>query len=158
MTPLTLSIPTADGTCPATLFGADLPPGSPGVILYMDIFGPRPSLHTMAARLAENGYVTLLPDLFYRAGKYGPFDPATAFADPATRAALMELRASATLAMTTADTAPFTAALQSRGCTRIGTTGYCMGGAHALTAAAASDAIHAAASFHGGNLASDAPD
>ena len=41
----------------------------------------------------------------------------------------------------------------------IGIVGYCMGGARALNAAAAyPDRIRAAASFHGGNLASDAPD
>jgi carboxymethylenebutenolidase len=42
---------------------------------------------------------------------------------------------------------------------RIGTVGYCMGGARALNAAASyPDRIKAAASFHGGNLASDASD
>ncbi len=48
----------------------------------------------------------------------------------------------------------------SRGVTGpIGTTGYCMGGARAINAAAAHpERIVAAASFHGGNLASDAPD
>jgi carboxymethylenebutenolidase len=42
---------------------------------------------------------------------------------------------------------------------RIGTVGYCMGGSRAIHAAAAyPDRIAAAASFHGGRLASDAPD
>jgi carboxymethylenebutenolidase len=41
----------------------------------------------------------------------------------------------------------------------IGAVGYCMGGARALNAAAAFPGrIKAAASFHGGNLASDAAD
>jgi carboxymethylenebutenolidase len=40
----------------------------------------------------------------------------------------------------------------------VGTTGYCMGGGMALTAAAAHpDRIAAAASFHGGNLATQSP-
>jgi carboxymethylenebutenolidase len=43
--------------------------------------------------------------------------------------------------------------------TRFGCTGYCMGGGLSLTTAAHHpDRIAAAASFHGGNLATDAPD
>jgi carboxymethylenebutenolidase len=42
---------------------------------------------------------------------------------------------------------------------RIGTTGYCMGGLMSLTAAGTyPDRIVAAASYHGGRLATDAPD
>ncbi|HEY6880245.1 MAG TPA: dienelactone hydrolase family protein, partial [Polyangiales bacterium] len=42
---------------------------------------------------------------------------------------------------------------------RIGTTGYCMGGALSLsTAGRFPDRVAAAASFHGGNLATDAVD
>ena len=42
---------------------------------------------------------------------------------------------------------------------KVGTTGYCMGGGMALRTAAAEPAkVAAAASFHGSNLASDAPD
>src|SRR5436190_15152096 len=41
----------------------------------------------------------------------------------------------------------------------IGTTGYCMGGLMSLTAAGTyPDRIAAAASYHGGRLATDAPD
>jgi carboxymethylenebutenolidase len=41
----------------------------------------------------------------------------------------------------------------------IGTTGYCMGGLMSLTAAGTyPDRIVAAASYHGGRLATDAPD
>ncbi len=43
--------------------------------------------------------------------------------------------------------------------TKVGTTGYCMGGGLSLTAATQHpDRIAAAASFHGGHLASEAPD
>ena len=43
--------------------------------------------------------------------------------------------------------------------TKVGTTGYCMGGRLSLMAAGRFPArIGAAASFHGGNIASDAPD
>jgi carboxymethylenebutenolidase len=43
--------------------------------------------------------------------------------------------------------------------TKVGTTGYCMGGSFALTAAGRfPDRVAAAASFHGGQIASTAPD
>ena len=154
-----LDIRTKDGVAKAGLFGAGQGRGT-GVILYMDAFGPRPALDAMASRLAANGYVVLVPDLFYRQGAYGPLDARTAFADEATGAWLRSTMAATTQAMTQADTGAFIEALAAAGVTgSIGTVGYCMGGARALNAAAAHpDRIAAAASFHGGNLASDAPD
>ena len=152
-----ITIETKDGSCPAKVFGAA---GKPGVILYMDAFGPRPGLDGMAERLAGQGYMVLVPDLFYRHGAYGPFDPATAFGDEARRAELMGMIGATTQAMTESDTAAFIAALDDAGAQGpMGAVGYCMGGARALTALAGyPDRIAAAASFHGGNLASDAED
>jgi carboxymethylenebutenolidase len=130
------------------------------VILYMDAFGPRPALYDMAERLAASGYAVLVPDLFYRAGAYGPFDTKTAFTQETTRAQIMGMLHGTTQAMTERDSGAFLDALQHEGVSgRIGVVGYCMGGGRALTAAAAyPDRVVAAASFHGGNLASDAPD
>jgi carboxymethylenebutenolidase len=158
-----ITIATRDGTAKAGLFrsgGASGGGQQPGVILYMDAFGPRPALDGMAERLAEAGYVVLVPDLFYRSGAYGPFDAATGFKDPATRGKIMGLLHATTQAMTAEDSGAFIEALTKGGATgRIGTVGYCMGGARAITAAATyPDRIAAAASFHGGNLAGDAPD
>lgn len=154
-----IEIVTGAGRCPAALFPAE-GGGRSGVILYMDAFGPRDSLHGMAARLAAAGYSVLLPDLFYRAGPYGPYDARTAFGNEATRAELMAMIQATTQAITVADTAAFLQALADAGADGpIGTVGYCMGGARALSAAAAyPERIVAAASFHGGNLASDAED
>jgi len=156
-----ITISTEDGEAKAGLFAAEGPStGRPGVILYMDAFGPRPALDAMAERLAAAGHVVLVPDLFYRAAPYGPFDPATGFTNADSRAQLMALMGGTTAAMTEADTAAFLAALADAGVRgKIGTVGYCMGGPRALIAAAAyPDRIAAAASFHGGGLASDAPD
>jgi carboxymethylenebutenolidase len=156
-------IPTADGEAKASVFappkglsGAD----QPGVILYMDAFGPRPALFGMAGRLASHGYVVLVPDLFYRFGAYGPFDAKTAFENEATRAEIKSMIGSTTQAMTGRDSAAFLDAVARAGATgKIGAVGYCMGGGRAITAAALyPDRIAAAASIHGGNLASDAPD
>jgi len=156
-----IEIETQDGTAKA----AFVPPASPGgaragVILYMDAFGPRASLYEMAERLAGSGYAVLVPDLFYRYGAYGPFDAKTAFANEVTGPQIRKMLAETTQEMTIRDSGAFLEALSENGATGpIGAVGYCMGGARALNAAGAyPDRIVAAASFHGGNLASDAPD
>jgi carboxymethylenebutenolidase len=157
MTKREIEIRTSDGVAGASLFG---PTGGAGVILYMDAFGPRPALDGMAQRLAGEGYAVLVPDLFYRRAPYGPFDAKTAFSVETTARQLRGLLSATTQAMTMADTGAFLDALGREGVTGpIGAVGYCMGGARALNAAAAfPDRIKAAASFHGGNLASDAAD
>ncbi|MFC2967289.1 dienelactone hydrolase family protein [Acidimangrovimonas pyrenivorans] len=152
-----LTVNTEDGTVPATLYGE---PGNPGVLMLMDAFGPRPALADMARRLAGAGYVVLLPDLFYRFGQYGPFDAATAFQDEAKKAELMKMIKGTTQAMTARDTGAFLDVLAEHGgIGPVGVVGYCMGGARALTVAAEYPLrIAAAASFHGGGLASEAED
>ena len=114
----------------------------------------------MAERLANEGYAVLVPDLFYRNAPYGPFDAKTAFANEKSKAALMALVTGTSQEMTITDSAAFLDALAGEGVAGpIGTVGYCMGGARALNVAATHpDRIKAAASFHGGNLASDAAD
>ncbi|AYG61552.1 dienelactone hydrolase family protein [Rhizobium jaguaris] len=155
-----IEINTADGIAKAAIFRPDNGASAErGVIFYMDAMGPRQALYDMAQRLADSGYIVLLPDLFYRFGAYGPFD-GTSFGDPASREAIMTMIRGTTQEMTKRDSAAFLDALTAAGATGpVGTVGYCMGGARALTAAAAySDRIAAAATFHGGNLASDAED
>ena len=159
MTKQDLQIKTLDGVANAGLF-RPAAAAKAGVILYMDAFGPRPALDQMAERLAAEGYVVLVPDLFYRNAPYGPFDAKTAFAVEETKTALMALIGGTTQEMTIRDNAAFLEALSAQGIGGpVGVVGYCMGGARALNAAATHpDRIVAAASFHGGNLASDAAD
>jgi len=153
-----IEVKTSDGVAPAGLFGAGQG-ATTGVIIYMDAFGPRPAMDEMAERMAGLGHVVLVPDLFYRHGAYGPFDARTAFADEARGKQIRSMMAETTQAMTQADTAAFIDVLTKAGAGPIGTVGYCMGGARAINAAAAHPgSIKAAASFHGGNLASDAED
>ena len=156
-----IQINTKDGVAKAGLFrSAAASSSKAGVILYMDAFGPRPALDQMAERLAGEGYAVLVPDLFYRNAPYGPFDAKTAFNDEKGRAALMALIGGTTQDMTIRDSGAFLDALVAEGVTGpVGAVGYCMGGGRALNAAATyPDRIKAAASFHGGNLASDADD
>jgi carboxymethylenebutenolidase len=134
----------------------------PAVIMFMDAGGVRPALVEMADHLAGMGYVTLLPEMYYRQGPYEPFKLETAFTDPDERTRMMTLMGSLTKAMTASDAGAFLAFLEQRSevaGTEVGTTGYCMGGGLSLTAAGHHpDRIVAAASFHGGHLATDAED
>jgi carboxymethylenebutenolidase len=155
------AIPTPDGLCPSHLFTpADGTP-RPAVIFYMDAGGVRPGLLAMAERLAQAGYAVLVPDLFYRFGSYGPLVPAEVFAGD-FRAILGPMVATTGNAIAAADTEAFLAFLASRSDvlgSRHGAVGFCMGGGMAITAAGRwPDRFAAAASFHGGNLATDAPD
>jgi carboxymethylenebutenolidase len=161
VTARTIEITTADGVAQARVFrpaAADVDQRLPGVVLYMDAFGLRPALDGMAERLAGMGYVVLVPDLLYRFAPYGPYDAKTAF--ETSRDEIMGMIKGTTLAMTVRDTEFFLEALSREGARGpFGTVGYCMGGGRAIMAAAAyPDQVAAAASFHGGNLASDAED
>jgi carboxymethylenebutenolidase len=132
----------------------------PGVIFYMDAGGIRPAVLDMAQRLADDGYVVLLPDLFYRHGPYGPFVPKEVFAGD-VRAILGPLMATTGNDKAAQDTETFLAYLDTRrdlAGRKLGAVGFCMGGGMALSAAGTyPDRFAAVASFHGGNLASDAP-
>ena len=149
-----------DGSAEVRMFRPASGPARTGVILYMDAFGLRAALDDMASRIAGWGHVVVLPDLFYRFGAYGPFDARTAFGNPVSRDALMAMITGTSQDQTVADSAVLLQVLAGEGVTGpVGTVGYCLGGGRSLNAAAAfGDKIAAAASFHGGGLAGDAPD
>jgi carboxymethylenebutenolidase len=58
-----VTISTRDGSCPAHVFTPRDEQGGPAIIFYMDGGGIRPAALQMAQRLADAGYVVLLPDL-----------------------------------------------------------------------------------------------
>ena len=148
-----IEIKTDDGTCPAYEYGDR---AAPKVLVFMDGIGIRPAMLAVAERIAQHGFFTLLPDLYYRAGAYEPMDAKTLFSDPATLQALRtRFMSAATQANIMRDTRAF---LDYLGGDQVGTTGYCMGGGLSLAAAGHyPDRIAAAASFHGGRLATDDP-
>lgn len=157
-----LQIETADGVCPATLVTPDGEGPWPGVICYMDAGGVRPAMLDVAADIAELGYAVLVPEMFYRHGDYAPFDMQSVFTDADERGRLMSMVGSLSKEMALSDTAAFLDTLSAHPAVagdRVGTTGYCMGGGISLAAAGRfPDRIAAAASFHGGRLATDEPD
>jgi carboxymethylenebutenolidase len=157
-----LEIAPRDGRCPSYVWRPPERGPWPAVLVYMDGIGIRPAMLEVGERLATQGYFVLLPDLFYRSGRYAPMNAKTVFTDPAERKILMEKYLSlVTPANAMADTEAFLAWLASQPDVRpgpIGTTGYCRGGLMSLTAAGTyPDRVAAAASYHGGNLATDSP-
>ena len=159
----TIQIKTKDGSCPAYVFKPRGAGPWPAILFYMDGIGIRPALFEMAEKMAGHGYFVLLPDLFYRSGPYAPMNAKTVFSVPSERKELMEKFISkASHQNIMSDTQAFLDFLDGardvkRG--KVGTTGYCLGGYMSLAAAGTyPDRIAAAASYHGGRLANDAPD
>jgi carboxymethylenebutenolidase len=158
----TIDIRTADGVCDAYLARPDMSGRFPAVLFFMDGIGVRPVLHRMADRIAANGFLVLLPNLFYRAGRAPVFDVATIL-QPENRPKLMELVNALTPDRIGSDAGTFLEFLAARPevtpGSKVGLTGYCMGGAMVMrTAARFPDRIAAGASFHGGRLATTAAD
>jgi carboxymethylenebutenolidase len=146
-----------DGTCSVTLHlpASDRP--RPGVLMIPDAGGSRETMQEMADQLAGLGYVVLLPDIYYRAGTWAPFDVATLFTDEAERARMGSYSRELTNDRIVADARTWADVLLSRPettGTAIGTTGYCLGGRMSLIVATGlGERVAATASFHGGRLA-----
>jgi len=154
---LDVQIPTPDGHSDGTLHVPDGDGPWPGVLVFPDAGGARETFRQMGDRLASMGYVALIPDIYYRAGEWAPFDVATMFTDQQERARLSTLTSVLTNDRTIADAGAYADFLLARPevtGSAIGTTGYCLGGRMSLIAAGGLDRkIAAAASFHGGRLA-----
>lgn len=156
-----VTIPMADGDARAFVFTPDTGAGPwPTAILYMDAPAIRPAMFEMGERLAQAGYYVLLPDVFWRAGPYRPLDIVKARGgDPEEVALFQKLRGSTDATRQMSDTKAYLEWLSHQPqakADRVGVTGYCMGGGIALRAAGTfPDRIAVAASFHGGNLATD---
>lgn len=157
-----VSIPTPEGDARAFVFTPDDGKGPwPATIIFMDAPAIRPALFAMGQRLADAGYYVLLPDLFWRAGPYPPLDIVKARnGDPEMTALFQKLRGSTDAEKQMADAKAcldWLAKQPQAKAEKVGVTGYCMGGSIALRAAGTfPDRVAAAASFHGGNMATNA--
>lgn len=135
----------------------------PGVLLWPDAFGLRPAMRQMGKRLATSGYSVLVVNPYYRSTKTPLFPTGADFADPETRKKIMSMMATLNAETHSTDAKAFIEYLDSQPAVdrdrKLGTMGYCMGGPITMrTAAARPDRIGAAASFHGGQLVTDAAD
>jgi carboxymethylenebutenolidase len=159
-----VEVKTPDGVCDAA-FIHPMNGSHPGVLLWPDAFGLRPSMREMAKRLAAEGYSVLVPNPFYRISK-APFTDASTFnfGNPADMAKLGPLMGSVNAAGNAEkDAVAYVAFLdaqkQVNKSKKIGTQGYCMGGPLVVkTTATLPDRIGAGGSFHGGGLVTDKPD
>ena len=154
---LDVQIPTPDGHSNGTLHVPDVTGAWPGVLVFPDAGGARETFRQMGDRLATMGYVALIPDIYYRAGEWAPFDVATVFTDQRERARLAAFASALTNDRIIADASAYADFLLARPevtGSAIGTTGYCLGGRMSLIAASGlGRKTAAAASFHGGRLA-----
>jgi len=153
-----VSVKTPDGTADC-YFVHPSTGTAPGVLVWPDIFGLRPSFRQMGKRLAESGYSVLVVNPFYRVKKAPTAENGAATAIPSLMPLAQALNA--TTHMT--DAKAFIGWLDMQSSVaknkKIGTQGYCMGGPIAFrTSAAVPDRVGAVASFHGGGLVTTNPD
>ena len=157
-----VEIKTPDGVSDAALYHPEGKGPWPAVLIWPDVVSLRPAFREMGRRLAGEGYVVLVPNLYYRVRKAPVVDGAFNFANPEDRAKLAPMRASVTPEGTDRDAVAYLAFLDALQQTdtnqRAGVQGYCMGGPLSFrTAAAVSNRIGAVGSFHGGGLYTDQP-
>lgn len=156
----TLDIPTRDGAMETFVVRPDRGGPFPAVFLLMDAPGIREELRDMARRLATVGYIVLLPNLYYRAGRGSLFGADVLEHGSAEHARMRAIRTRMTIPPVMDDVAAMLAFVDARDDARpgpVGVHGYCMSGPYALAAAARyPERVTAAASFYGTWLVSDA--
>lgn len=160
MTEKAIEIRTADGVVDGFIYEPEGKPVRAGVIHLTDIMGIRPSHVQMAKRLADEGYIVLLPNLFYRTGRPPLFDFQPQIGEERTMKRFGELRGPLTPDAVERDVGAYVDFLCAYPGVKgmIGVVGYCFAGSVAMrTAAARPDKVAAAASFHGGHLYTKEP-
>src|ERR1700692_2573195 len=135
-----VQVKTPAGVCDAALIRPQK--GSwPGVILFTDVFGLRPTMRDMAKRLAADGFAVLVPNPFYRTVKPPGLSIDIDFNNPADRAKMDVLRAPLTSDAVMQDATAYVKFLDSQASVnktaKMGTFGYCMGGPMTMQAAGA---------------------
>lgn len=129
----------------------------PVVLLYMDSFGIREELQSMARRIAAEGYFVVLPNLYYRRVRACSTEYAETPADDRiAHARHIDNR------LVLDDTAAMLHYVESErraDAVSVGALGFCMSGAFVLAAAGTYPArIKCAASIYGVNLVTESDD
>ena len=135
----------------------------PGVLIWPDILGLRDVFRAMGKRLAEAGYSVLVVNPFYRDAEAPVVPEGASFGEPGVRDTVFGLAGNLSAETHMTDARAFIGWLDEQEAVdsnrQMGTMGYCMGGPMIMrTAATVPERIGAAASFHGGGLATDADD
>lgn len=140
---LAVDIPLESGSIPAFVAlpeTIDTPPGAPALLLIHDINGPNDFYRDLARRLATHGYITAMPDFFFRQGPR----PAT---PELIRARMAQMSQTDTLADIRAALLWLRDHEASSG--KVGTMGFCMGGTLVMLAASRHPVPEASVIFYG---------
>ena len=139
-----VSLQTSDGPMPTYMAAPEGTEPHPGVLVIQGMHGIAGFEIQFAERLAENGFVAAVPDLFHR----GP----ACFTDEELgkrrrgRMSDPQVIGDVNVALAHIQAQPYVQA------DRIGIVGFCMGGRTAYLMAATSSTIRAAADFYGGGI------
>ena len=155
-----VEVKAADGTAEGFLFMPSSGNGPwPGVVYLTDIMGIRPAYHALAQRLADQGFVVLMPNVFYRGTKLPVLDFVPQMGEERTMKRMGELFQSAGRQDGAGRRGLCRLAAQAaeREGGKVGVVGYCFTGSMTLRTAGSAGKIAAAISFHGGGLYTDQP-
>ena len=133
------------------------------VLVWPDILALRPAFREMGKRLARSGYAVLTANPFYRDAHAPVVGRGASFGQPEIRNLVLPMARNLNAETHFSDARAFVAWLDDQSevdtSMGIGTTGYCMGGPMVMrTVAAVPERLAAGATFHGGGLATNAPD
>jgi carboxymethylenebutenolidase len=134
----TVSISTLDGDGRFDCYLAR-PQGTPraAIVVIQEIFGVNAGIRRKCDRLAEDGYLALAPDLFWRLEPGVELDPDV----PAQFQQALALMSGFDQDLGVRDIeATIKYARSSEGCAKVGVVGYCLGGRLAYMTAARTDA------------------
>jgi carboxymethylenebutenolidase len=164
-----VGIATPDGSMETFITHPEQDGPFAAVVLFMDVWGIREELYDVARRIGTVGYLCAVPDFYYRQGRVRH-----EFRDrdnrmislhslsEADRQRVVAPLANLSDTMVVADTGALLRFLDTEEpVTRgpVGSIGYCMGGRHVMSVAAAyPDRFRASAGLHPTSLISDRPD
>ena len=118
-------------------------PAGAGIVVIHEGNGMSVQLLRLCERLAGEGFSVVAPDLFFRTG------------GPAAREDYREQFGAVTMDQMLDDLGRAATTLSGLGASRIGVTGFCMGGRFTWHAARHDDRYSAAVGFYGSGIASD---
>ena len=165
-----VNIATADGAMETFVVHPEQGGPFAPVVVYMDVWGIREELYDIARRIATVGYCAVVPDLYYRMGRVRhEFRDANnkmislALLPDADKAKLLAPLDKLSDTMVVSDTGSLLRWLDEQPAVKrggsAGSVGYCMGGRHVVSVAAAyPDRFKASAGLHPTSLISDRPD
>jgi carboxymethylenebutenolidase len=157
-----IEIPMSADTADAVIYRPEGDGQFPAVLHLTDIGGIRPAHRDLARRLAGEGYVVLMPNVFYRTSRPPVLVRKPGDGEAAFQKRFKELTSPLTAEAIEGDAAIYLDFLARQSAvmpgTRFGVVGHCYTGAFALrVAAACPERVAAVASFHGGSLFTDTP-